>query len=366
VTAGFHSPLPPARTGVADYAASLLEALRRRGEIKVNSPDAAVSLYHIGNNQLHREIYRRALARPGVIVLHDAVLHHCFLGCLERADYLEEFVFNYGEWNRGLAAVLWEDRAHSGQDSRYFDYPMLRRIAEVSRAVIVHNPAAARMVLRHAPHAVVREVPHLFAAPPEAPVEEVLRLRQSMGFAPQTFVFAVLGYLRESKRLPVVLRAFNEVRRQGVDSALLVAGEFVSSDLARAVEPLLAREDVRHIGHTADGNFWQLAQASDACVNLRHPGAGETSGITVRMMGMRKPVIVSAGEEVSRFPADACLRIVHGAGEKDELVQQMVLLARAPELAHGIGRRAAAHIRERHNIEAVAETYWEILCACRD
>ena len=146
MTAGFHAPLPPARTGVADYAAALLSALKRRGSVEVDSTTADVHLYHLGNNSLHREIYERALARPGVAVLHDAVLHHLLLGSLESGQYVEEFVYNYGEWHREFAMELWRARRLSGTDPRYFRYAMLRRIAETSRAVIVHNPAAAAIV----------------------------------------------------------------------------------------------------------------------------------------------------------------------------------------------------------------------------
>ena len=357
MTVGFHSPLPPARTGVADYASHLLAELRRRGTIEVDSRRADVNLYHLGNNQLHREIYRRALARPGVVVLHDAVLHHFFLGALTRSAYLEEFTFNYGEWARGLAEDLWEARAHSSAQARYFEYPMLRRVAEASRAVIVHNPAAARMVLQHAPRARVHEIPHPFLPPP-APGER----RRALGAGPRTFVFAVLGYLRESKRLPVVLRAFDQVRRQGVEARLLIAGEFVSSDLERGVAPLLDRPDVLRVNRTPDREFWRLAAASDACVNLRYPAAGETSGIMVRLMGLAKPVIVTEGEEVSAIPEAACLRVEHGVAEEDELVHYMILLARSAGLARDIGRLAAAHIRARHGLESVADSYWKVLC----
>src|SRR5437870_12851844 len=103
---GFFSPMPPAPTGVADYAAALLGGLRKHGEVTVDAADADVALYHIGNNQLHREIYQRALARPGVVVLHDAVLQHLFLGMLDEPSYANEFVFNYGEWMRGFAEEL--------------------------------------------------------------------------------------------------------------------------------------------------------------------------------------------------------------------------------------------------------------------
>ena len=42
---------------------------------------------------------------------------------------------------------------------------MLKRIATVSRVVVVHNPAAAAVVRKHAPDARVVEIPHLFPRP---------------------------------------------------------------------------------------------------------------------------------------------------------------------------------------------------------
>src|SRR5207302_12166 len=116
MTVGRYSPMPPARTGVADYAASLLAGLREHGNVEANPRRCDAALYQIGNNALHAGIYARALERPGVIVLHDAVLHHFLLGQLDEPRYVEEFVFNYGEWNRGLARELWRGRAASGAD----------------------------------------------------------------------------------------------------------------------------------------------------------------------------------------------------------------------------------------------------------
>src|SRR5579859_6079285 len=164
MTIGFHSPLPPASTGVADYSAALLTALRKRGRVECGARNADVQLYHVGNNQLHRAIYERALREPGIIVLHDAVLHHFFLGSLTEQQYVDEFVYNYGEWNVDLAHALWKSRARSATDPRYFEYPMLKRIAERSLAVIVHNSAAAGIVRSHAAAARVHEIPHLFVA----------------------------------------------------------------------------------------------------------------------------------------------------------------------------------------------------------
>src|SRR5579864_6983479 len=194
MTVGFHSPLPPSRTGVADYAATLLRALRNLGDVQAGRAQADVHLYHIGNNQLHRAIYQQAIERPGVVVLHDAVLQHLFLGSMTEQAYIDEFVFNYGEWNRDRARQLWLDRAASATDQRYFRYPMLRRLAERARAVIVHNPGAAAFVRNHAPQAEIVTIPHLFESPPDRDPVAPLHFRNRVGIPLDAYLFGVFGF----------------------------------------------------------------------------------------------------------------------------------------------------------------------------
>jgi glycosyltransferase involved in cell wall biosynthesis len=365
VKVGFYSPLPPARTGVADYSAALLRALVPFGELEVNARHADIALYHLGNNRLHREIYQRALDTPGVVVLHDAVLHHFYLDALNADEYVAEFTYNYGVWSEDLARDLWQRRARSSTETEYFRYPMLRRVAERSRGVIVHNGRAAAMVREHAPNAVVYEIPHLFAPPTGlAPEAEVIRWRAAQGIAPRTLLAGVFGYLRESKRLTSILRAFQRARA-ACEIALLVAGDFVSSDLERAMAPLLGSDPaIVRIGHVRERDFWLHAAAVDACINLRYPAAGETSGIGIRLMGIGKPVLVTAGEETAHFPDCACLRVDPGPAEDEMLAEYLVWLARFPDDACAIGRRAAAHVREYHAPERVAALYWQALTDC--
>jgi glycosyltransferase involved in cell wall biosynthesis len=359
VIAGFYSPLPPARTGVADYAARLLAELQRHGNVEVAPERCEVALYHLGNNRLHAAIYRRALEHPGVVVLHDAVLHHFFLGQLDRKAYIDEFAYNYGDWSRDLAADLWRERASSAADDRYFRFPMLKRILERSRAVVVHNPGAARMVREHAPATPLIEIPHFFDAPDLPPAAEVIRYRQGLGIGAGSLVFGVFGYLRESKRLESVLRAFGRLP-QG--ARLLVAGASVSSDLEHALAPLLRHPGIIRLPYLAPRDFGLAASAADACINLRYPAAGETSGMTIRMMGMGKAVLVTDAEECSLFPEDACIRVAAGIAERESLWRHMVLLTSLPEVARSIGQQGARHIGENHRIEEAARRYWKVLC----
>ncbi len=363
MTVGFYSPLPPARTGVADYSAALLAELRKRGSVEIAPPRCDIALYHVGNNRLHTEIYARALEAPGVVVIHDAVLHHFLLGQMNEDRYVEEFVYNYGEWQRGLARELWRARASSASDPRYFEYPMLKRIAERSWAVVVHNPAAAAAVRAHAPDAKVFEIPHLFRPPPLAAGADILRYRQRIGVGPEAFLFGIFGYLRESKRVAQIIDAFQLLRRELPQAVLLIVGEFASSDLARTVATMASAPGIVRLPYLSESGFWLAAASVDACINLKYPGAGETSGIAIRLMGIGKPVMVTDSPEYARYLEDACIRIPPGASERASLLDHMRLLAGMPIAAEAIGIRAAAHIEEHHRLDRVADRYWDVLTA---
>jgi glycosyltransferase involved in cell wall biosynthesis len=360
VRAGFFSPLPPAPTGVADYSAALLRAMRSCGSVAIGDESAPALLYHIGNNQLHRRVYELALRKSGVVVLHDAVLHHFFLGSLAEPEYVSEFVYNYGAWAADHARTLWAHRATSASDPVFFQFAMLRRIAESARAVVVHNPAARGIVRAHAPKAKVYIVPHIFEPPPEPSGAEVERLRQRYGLSPSTTLFGVFGHMRDSKRIGSVLRAFDIVRRSR-DAALLVAGDFVSGDYERSLGAALSAPGIIRVPLLPEPQWWLHASATDACINLRYPAAGETSGIAIRMMGIGKPVLVTSGAENEDIPDAACIRIDHGLAEIDMLAEFMTWISLRPGDSREMGSLARAHVREHHEPEGVARLFWNVL-----
>ena len=131
----YYSPLPPSRSGIADYSALLLPALRERMDVVVarpgrfrRAPKADVHLYHVGNDPVeHGWIVEALERRPGVVVLHEFVLHHLVSGItLARGDvegYCAALEREAGPEGRDLGLAvqqgriepLWETRA---QDSR--------------------------------------------------------------------------------------------------------------------------------------------------------------------------------------------------------------------------------------------------------
>ena len=363
------SPLPPAPTGVAEYSARLSTELGRHIEIEVfdspggrslNSYDACV--YQIGNNSLHGPAYDAALAVPGVVVLHDAVLHHLMLGKLSEEEYVEEFVFNYGEWLRGFAQELWRERATSGSQTRYFRYPLIRRICERSRGLVVHNGRALKMVqealLNMNGSTEVVEIPHYVDRPSLPDAGARGQLRQKLGISAEETVISTFGYLRPSKRLHSL---FEASRMLEAPHRILLVGDCVSHEYEAAISAEIEGPPVTRFPYVAESEFWGLVAITDIGVNLRYPSAGETSGIALKLMAAGKPVIVTAGEEVSSFPRGSVIQVDPGEAETEMLAHYLYALATDDETRKVIGQNAAGHVLERHHVVSVTKQYLDLI-----
>ncbi len=360
------SPLPPAASGVAEFSARLAEGLSSFFDVEAMADPAGVDLdafdrrlYQIGNNPLHGPAYDAALATPGVVELHDAVLHHFMLGRLDEAGYLDEMAFNSGEWLRARAQALWNRRGGSGGDGEFFRYPLLRRIVEGAEKVIVHNPAAARMAREASAQAPqIVEIPHFVDPAPEVAAERIEAIRAELGTTPAELLIGCFGYQRPTKRLQSVLAA---ARRLKTPWRLLIAGSFVSKDYEASLKPLLDSPSVVRRGRLSDRELAECAAAVDVCVNLRWPTAGESSGIAMRLLAAGKPVVVTDTEEWAAFADNELVRVDAGPAEVDMLAGQLELLASSPDLRRAIGEAGRRHVHEKHAFDRVLEFYRRVL-----
>ena len=323
--------------------------------LAIGSLPSKYPLYHLGNNKLHADLYWRALQRPGIIVLHDAVLHHLLLTILTEREYVDEFIYNTGAWSRDLAEQLWRHRARSSADPRYFRFPLIRRVCEASIGVIVHNPRAARIVRESAPNARIWQIPLLHQ--PQAPVHpvEALRMRGSWNLDPARSVFLIFGYLRETKRIDVAARA---CRAAGV--SLIVAGN-ASLELEKALAPCLDSPHVRRIPFLPPDEYQTMLAAADGCINLRFPSTGESSGGGRDAMAAGKPVLFTAAEEISDLPPHTCVRVESGPAEFENLLHALFWLDRNRSDARAVGASAAEYVRDHHGPGIGRQRYAEVL-----
>ena len=140
----YYSPLPPSRSGIADYSALLLPALRRRIEVVAarpgrfrRAPKADAALYHVGNDpEAHGWIVEALRRRPGVVVLHEIVLHHLVAGItLARGDaagYLDAMERDHGLAGRLLAYGVLDNRIPPLWETRPQDFPLAGEVLRLA------------------------------------------------------------------------------------------------------------------------------------------------------------------------------------------------------------------------------------------
>jgi glycosyltransferase involved in cell wall biosynthesis len=97
--------------------------------------------------------------------------------------------------------------------------------------------------------------------------------------------------------------------------------------------------------------------ACDACVNLRAPTMGETSGTAIRALTLGKPLVVSRVGWFAELPDDVALKAAPDADEADALEAALELLVTRPEARGAMGAAAAELARREHDVERVAERY---------
>ena len=154
----YYSPLPPERSGIADYSALLLPALGQLVELTVvrrgrTRPVAAdVALYHVGNDpEAHGWIVDALRRRPGVVVLHDFVLHHLVAGLtIGRKDghgYLAAMERDAGIPGRLLAHGVLDGRVSPPWETRPDEFQLTGEVLANATGLIVHSHYVEQCVL---------------------------------------------------------------------------------------------------------------------------------------------------------------------------------------------------------------------------
>jgi glycosyltransferase involved in cell wall biosynthesis len=361
VKVAYYSPMPPSRSGVADYSALLLPALRERVEEIVvarpgkRAPRADVSVYHIGNDpDAHGWIVDALRKRPGVVVLHEYVLHHLIAGTTigrgHGRAYLEAMERELGVAGRllglgvldNLLPLLWETEPER--------FPLSGTILDLARGLIVHS----RFVEARAREAAY-DGPLWRVAHPAWPMHSVVP-EDTIAGEP---LIGCFGYLNMNKRIPQLLEAFAAFRTRRSGARLLLAGAAAERfDVGRRLERLGLSDGVIREDYVPEERMWSLMAACDVLVNLRFPTMGETSGSVIRGLSLGKPLIVSDVGWFSELPDDAALKVPVDDYEIPTLAGALELATARHEQ---LGARALDYVQREHDLGRVADAYAKAL-----
>jgi glycosyltransferase involved in cell wall biosynthesis len=354
VKVAYYSPLPPSRSGIADYSALLLPELRRHVDVEVarpgrfrRAPKADVALYHVGNDpDAHGWIVEALRKRPGVVCLHEIVLHHLVAGItLARGDaagYLDAMERDYGLAGRLLAYGVLDNRIPPLWETRPQEFPLAGEVLRVAEGLVVHSRYVEERARETGYDGRIWRIPHPAWRAPDVAAAAV-------DGAP---LIGCFGHQNESKRLPELYAAFSRLLARCPDARLLVVGSATPR-----VEAIAPPEGVVRELYVDERRLWSLMAACDILVSLRSPTMGETSGSVVRALSLGRPLVVSDVGWFAELPDDAAIKVAPGPGEIDALVAGLERLAEDVPLRTEMGLAARALAASEHDVERVAELY---------
>jgi glycosyltransferase involved in cell wall biosynthesis len=357
VKVAYHSPLPPETSGIADYSALLLPALSQKVELEVVAKgkkpprDADLALYHVGNDpDAHGWIVDALRKRPGLVVLHELVLHHLIAGItIGRRDghgYLDAMERDFGLAGRLLAHGVLENRVPYLWEVRPQDFPLCGEILDLAQAgLIVHSRYMEEKVRERGYAGRLWRIPHP-AWPGHVPAAE-----PELQGAP---LIGCFGHVNASKRVPQLVGAFGALLERHPGARLLLVGSAAPGfelSLRDVPETAIIREE-----YVPEDRMWALMESCDVLVNLRHPTMGETSGSVIRGLSLGKPVVVSDVGWFSELPDGAAFKVPADEREQESLTAALESLA-DPELRAQAGAAARAYVEAEHGLDRVATLY---------
>lgn len=396
----FFGPLPPAPSGVADYAADVLALLAPHHDVvavhdqdvvdearvpcpalrvdafagRARSFDATV--YQLGNGPGHDFVYAWLARAPGLLVLHDLVLHHArarmFLASPEALAYaaapqdaarraaarpaLEAYEAELEYSYPGHGARVAEAHLGTAGDLLPYAYPLFRIPVEASRVTGVHNGSMAEAVEAEVPGARVARIA-MPVEPVAVPAGTVAALRARLGIARDELVVASFGLLTREKRIETVARAVARAAAAVPKLRLLLVGPVPDRDaLGRVLERVGVERRTIVTGRVPLDELAAHMEVADVVAHLRYPTARETSAALLRVLAQGRPAVVSDLENLDEVPEAAALK-ADVADEEGELTRAILRLAASAELRARLGAAARRFARAAHGPDRCLESY---------
>lgn len=385
------SPVNPVESGISDYSEELLPYLGQyfditlivdegvqpsNQQLAVHLPIERISrlprlhrrrpfdaiIYHMGNSPAHSSFWEGLRRLPGVVVLHDYVLHHLMLwhAVNRRKDvreYRAEMARRYGAAGKQVAIQM-----ERGQLSNaVFDFPLSEGPIAHATGLIGHSRYVVERARKVRPELAATVVP---MGVPLPPVLDRTAARVALGMPAHMPIWASFGHINPYKRVEQALRAFARFRAEYPQARYILVGSVSPNyDVQGLVKRLYLDGAVQITGYVGAADFARYVGAADICFNGRFPSAGETSASLLRLLGAGRAVLVSDIATFSELPADVVAHVPLDDSEEATILAYAQQLWRNEALRQALEHNAREYVAREHTLEGAAAGYARFLAS---
>ncbi len=379
------SPMPPAPTGIADYVAGLLSVLPAHWEIDVFAPERLrtarwtgrrqrvlpeeqfprrqamrpydLAIYHVGNSEAHHSTTPLIKRHPGLLVLHDAVLHPSRVAHHLRTHDLDGYRQALLDGRPDVAGDVGRLAvAGFGTPALYWSFPMCEDLVGASRLTVVHGELLARYLRAQMNDARIESVVHWLPVP-DPPAELVTSWKTDLGVAGDVPLVGTFGYMGSEHRVAMILDVLAELADD--HAFVFVAVGAADAELAQLPAARRLGRRLRWTGRVSDLDFGALMRATDIAVNLRYPTARASSGTQQQLLQLGTPMVIHDLIHLRGIPDGAVRRVPTGPAGQEAAALRAALLELLTEPA---ARSHASKVARRWAMrtitpEAMAASY---------
>lgn len=379
------SPLPPQRSGIANYSYWLAKALKPHFDIDLyydGEPAAAAlknefdvyplsafaeryqsyadAIYHLGNHSgFHKGIYQFAWDFPGTVVLHDYNLgyfmHDAFYGKSDERLYERALIDGYGDEGRKEFQLLTRGRIPD-----VAKFPMPHAVVGRSKKAIVHHRWVKNQFDddRH-----IEVIPHFAKINRQPTPQEIKNFRKKFRIRDDHFVVSCLGFINGNKLPELQIDAVKRLIGEGYPVQMIFAGEPAPEvkSLDAEIRSGEYGENIICTGYQDETDYFSAVFASDIIINLRNPSMGEASGTLMHALAAAKPTIISNTNQYREFPDKVCWKVTHDENQAEVLYAYVRALLSDGNLRAAISNNSAEYVRSVFEWEKIIAHWLRVL-----
>ena len=390
------APLPPLPSGIAAYVLDLLPLLPAPwrldlfGDTDVEADagrlDAArtgvacfphtefaarqaaepydLTIYQVGNSTERTWMFPYVVEHPGLLVLHDGVLHPARVEDATRRVDMAGYRRIAESCRPEAGAALGHLVAGGlGGPALYATFPLCEDLVRASLATGMHGELLCGWLRVMVPEARVVPLAHWRSVgrdpyPPGVAVKGESGVVEARDRGTEVLIGS-FGNIGRERRIGQLLNAL-----AGIETAtpwrLIVAGSVDPRlRLREQAESLGIAERISWRACLADDEFLAAMGAVDLAVNLRFPPARASSGVLHQLLQLGVPVVITDVLHWRDYPAAAVARVPPGPDDAEAagLRAALVRWIDDPEARAAAGRAAAEWARAHITPERMRDSY---------